>query len=289
MQQMIRCPGCGSPNSFGVPYCVACGTPLPTPCPNCGASLEAGARFCGNCGAQLGGVPPGRQQQGAWGQQQQQNFPQQGNYNAQQGGYGQQQAWGQPPPTPPPQQGWGQTPQQQWGQAAPPPPPPPPPPPQQGSWGAQPTGMDYPGAWGAPRQKSSTGLVILLVGLLIALGGFAYWAFLGSPPWGSTGTVGGGTAKISEGPFISALSDNTSATRTVTIMFKSSESSKGRVAYGADIKYGAFSTWEATAVTDHNIVLKDLTPDSSYHYQVYLRDKNNKDSYSIDYSFRTPK
>ena len=130
--------------------------------------------------------------------------------------------------------------------------------------------------------------MILLIVLLVALGGFAYWAFFASP-WTGSGTVGGGTAKISEGPFVSALSDNTSETRTVTITFKSSEPSKARISYGADTKYGSFSNWESNSVTDHSVTLKDLTKDSSYHYQVYLRDKDNKDSYSIDFSFRTPK
>jgi hypothetical protein len=296
MQQMIRCPNCGSPNSYGVPYCAACGSPLPSPCPNCGAGLEAGARFCGNCGAQLGGAPMGGQQ-GGWGQT---NFPQQGNYNPQPG-WGQQpppqQQWGQQPP---PQQQWGQQPQQQqWGQqqggwdqpqeggwgvrsqAAP----------QQGSWGAQqpPRDMGYSSPWGAaPRQKSSTGLVILLVVLLIALVGFGYWAFFASP-WQGSGTTAGGTAKVSEGPFFSSVSDNASTTRTMTITFKSNEASKARVAYGPDTKYGSYSNWEGSSSTDHSVTIKDLTPETSYHIQIYLRDKNNKDSYSIDYPFKTPK
>jgi hypothetical protein len=299
---MIRCPGCGSPNPFGTVYCGACGSPLPTACPNCGASLEPGARFCGNCGAQLGGSPAG-QQQGGWGQS---TFPQQGNYNPQ-AGWGQQpqQGWNQQPqqqPQQPPYQsqqpyqqgGWNQQPQQPpyqpqqqfqqqggWSDQ-----------PQQGAWGAQPGGMEYSGGWGAqPQQRSSTGLVILLVVLLIALGGFAYWAFVLSSFGGGSGggTSGGGTAKISEGPFVSAKTDETSETRDVTITFKSNESSKAKISYGTTTDYGSFTDLEPSMVTDHSIKITGLTPDTSYQYQVYLRDKNNKDAYSVNFSFRTPK
>jgi hypothetical protein len=101
MQQVIRCPNCGSPNYSDQKFCGACGASLITGCPNCGSSIDPGAKFCGNCGAQLsGGAPPPPQQPG-WGQQPggMPPPPQQSGWGQQPGGMPQQQqmGWGQPP------------------------------------------------------------------------------------------------------------------------------------------------------------------------------------------------
>lgn len=83
MQQVGRCPGCGSPTVPGQRFCGACGTQLSAACPYCGTPATPGFRFCPNCGATMGGGA--QQQQPAWGQQQQPAWGQQ-----------QQPAWGQP-------------------------------------------------------------------------------------------------------------------------------------------------------------------------------------------------
>ena len=59
MQQVIRCPNCGSPNYSDQKFCGACGAGLITGCPNCGANLDPGAKFCTDCGTKL---PAGKKQ-----------------------------------------------------------------------------------------------------------------------------------------------------------------------------------------------------------------------------------
>ena len=39
MQQMTRCPNCGSPNAMGQKFCGICGAALTACCPNCGAGI----------------------------------------------------------------------------------------------------------------------------------------------------------------------------------------------------------------------------------------------------------
>lgn len=65
MQQMIQCPGCGTPNTAGRRFCGNCGAPLPVTCPYCGHDLIPGYRYCGNCGSPVGDFA---QQPWTWGQ-----------------------------------------------------------------------------------------------------------------------------------------------------------------------------------------------------------------------------
>lgn len=65
MEQMVRCPNCGSENRAGQPFCGTCGTKLVTgtqqqkvKCPNCGSQNLAGQQFCGICGAKLAVAAP---------------------------------------------------------------------------------------------------------------------------------------------------------------------------------------------------------------------------------------
>jgi hypothetical protein len=253
MQQTVKCPNCGSPNTAGQKFCGYCGAPMGVSCPNCGASLDAGDRFCGNCGAQMPSQSPPQQQ--AYRPPQQPPPPQQPQnpYNPQQTG----QQWNA-------QQGWG--------------------PQQQGMYGPPQGGMSYQGAYGGamPRRQSRMPLVILLVVLIIALGGFAYWAFMGSPPWS-----GGGTVQIKTGPFIQAVSDNSTPTRDITITWETNTATTGKVDYGADTNYGSSSVWESGATTSHSINLSGLTPETRYHYRL-VNKKNDTEVPSGDYTFSTP-
>ncbi len=281
MQQSIMCPKCGSPNALGQRFCWNCGTTLGAGCPNCGASLDPGAKFCGNCGAQMpptqsGGLgqPPPPQQPGGWGPP-----PQQG-------------VWG-----PPPQQqpgGWGQPPPQQppggWGQQ-----PPPPPPQQPGGWGPPPGGMPQAGAWGQPvqrRKSGAGGLVIVLILLLIFLGGFVYVAFftdlLGKAPSGSTpGTTV--TSAITTGPFVFAVAtDNSTSTAKMEIKWETTDLYKGQVEYGTATDYGTTTELESDFVKSHVASLPDLTMSTSYHYRIVMKNKDNKEWTSDDFSFKTP-
>lgn len=70
MQQISRCPNCGSPTVPGQRFCGGCGTQLSTVCPYCGTAVNPGFRFCPNCGAAVGGgmpqQPSGMPQQPGW-------------------------------------------------------------------------------------------------------------------------------------------------------------------------------------------------------------------------------
>jgi hypothetical protein len=246
MQQTVRCPNCGSPNSPGQKFCGFCGGPMGVSCPNCGAALDSNDRFCGNCGAQMPaqGQPPQQ--------------PPRSPYTQQPRG---QQQWST---------------QQQWT-----------PPPQPGMYGPPQGSTPYQGAYGAaaPKKQSSMPLVVLLVVLILALGGFAYWAFLGSPPW-SSGT--GTSSIIKTGPFIQATSDNTSSTRDITITWETTADTTGKVDYGADESYGSSSQYESSATRMHSVPLTGLAPETRYHYRV-VNKYNNNEVQSNDYTFTTPK
>ncbi len=268
MQQQIVCPVCGSANPPGQKFCLSCGSPLNAVCPNCGASINPGDKFCGNCGAQL----PVAAAQSNWAPPQQ---PAQQQYVPPQQ---QEQKQYAPPQQPPPQytggQDYGQTnyagaqqqryaPQQPYQQA----------PAAQGA------------GWAAPQQRqSSMPLIILLVVLIIALGGFAWWAFMGNPPWSGSG----GGLQVTNGPFIQALSDNTTTTRDVTITLETSVPSIGKVDYGIDENYGSTTAWETTYTKTHSIAIPGLTPDTRYHYRVTVKDKSNNEVETVDTTFKTP-
>ena len=62
MQQMSKCPNCGSQNAANQKFCVNCGTKLAVEaqkqkikCPDCGFQNDEGQRFCAGCGSSLSG------------------------------------------------------------------------------------------------------------------------------------------------------------------------------------------------------------------------------------------
>ena len=62
MQQMSKCPNCGSQNPANQKFCINCGTKLAVEaqkqkikCPNCGFQNDDGQRFCAGCGSSLSG------------------------------------------------------------------------------------------------------------------------------------------------------------------------------------------------------------------------------------------
>jgi hypothetical protein len=278
MQQIIRCPNCGSPNTPGQRFCGTCGANLPAGCPNCGAENDPDARFCGNCGAQL----LGDFQQGDWGQQQ--SPVQQGGWGAPPG-MQQQAGWNQPPQPPQPPQSPSMQQQGGWGQ-----PPQPPGMQQQAGWG-QPPGMQRQATWApaAPRSASSsqgTFLVILLVVLLIGLGGFGYWAFYGSPPW--QGSSSSSALSITGGPLFAPASAEGSDTVNMTITWETSDLAIGSVEYGTSTSYGSVSNWESNYVKSHSVEIVGLDKDSSYHCRVISKDKKGNQVTSNDVGFKTP-
>ena len=49
-QQIINCPNCGSQDTSGRRFCIACGERLSIPCSQCGAIIELASGYCSNCG-----------------------------------------------------------------------------------------------------------------------------------------------------------------------------------------------------------------------------------------------
>lgn len=133
-------------------------------------------------------------------------------------------------------------------------------------------------------RRQSTPLVILLVVLILALGGFAYWSFLGTPPWaGSTSTL-----QIKTGPFIHVPSEVTGTTCDINITWETNIASTGKVEYGTSTAYGSSSNWESAATKNHSITLTGLQVDTSYSYRIYNRDAENNEIVSSNFSFKTP-
>lgn len=93
MQQVNRCPNCGSPARYAQSFCQACGTLLNTACPYCGTAIGPGVKICPTCGAS---PDRGNSQPPNWNTQQQ-------GWNTQQ-----QPAWGAQQP------GWGRQPSSWW-------------------------------------------------------------------------------------------------------------------------------------------------------------------------------
>lgn len=151
-----------------------------------------------------------------------------------------------------------------------------PPPPQQ-QWGADSYASDY-----APRSQSSTPLIILLVVLLAALAGFAYWAFFGNPPWSSGSNTF--ASQIDGGTAISI--DTTGSTASATIDFKTRSDTVNRIEYGTDTTYAQSTEWETAYGKAHSITLPSLTVGSRYYYRIITKDKDDKQSTNEFPAFR---
>ncbi len=126
-------------------------------------------------------------------------------------------------------------------------------------------------------------LLILLVVLLICLGGFGWWAFFGNPPWS-----GGAGLLVTKGPFISVPGEQTGSTRDVSIIWESNKETVGMVEYGTGEDYGQLSIWESAYVTEHSIDITSLQPDTRYHYRVIIKDKDDTEFRTGDFTFKTP-
>jgi hypothetical protein len=278
MQQMSRCPNCGSPIAAGQRFCGACGAMQSTACAYCGNPVDPGTRFCPNCGAAVGG---GGQPQPGWGQQQP--------------GWGQPQpGWGQPQP------GWGQ-PQPGWGQPQPGQP--------QPGWGQPQPGWRQPPK--PKQQSSSTFLVLLLIILVIGLGVFALWKI--GPQFGiDIGKMLSGTSSSSSStsvnttkPVISSVSSPTAtiADTSAVITWKTDVLSSSQVEYGTSASYGSLAPatpdkdpsykdpttgqYKYLGVVDHSESLTGLTANTTYHYRVRSKNKAGTEAVSVDNQITT--
>jgi hypothetical protein len=125
-------------------------------------------------------------------------------------------------------------------------------------------------------------LIILLIVLLIGLAGFAYWAFLGNPPWSS----GGGISSVIKGAPTIGINSSDNVSATVTFKFETTSAVEARIDYGTDISYAKSSEWETNYATSHTINLTGLNFGSRYYYRILTRDKNNKQNTTEFPAFR---
>jgi hypothetical protein len=149
------------------------------------------------------------------------------------------------------------------------------------------------GAWGQamPRRSGVSGLVILLVVLLFALGAFTYLAFSDNPPWGKTTSTGTTTSviPITVGPFFFTKSTDAATSKAVMeIQWETSAPYKGQVEYGRTDAYGSVTTLEPDLTKTHKASLPNLDMSATYHYRIVLKDKDNEVWKSDDSRFNTP-
>ena len=89
-----------------------------------------------------------------------------------------------------------------------------------------------------------------------------------------------------EAPVISGVEVNTT-TDTATIVWTTDEPSDGAVQYGTLAgQYDGFE-YDDVYLIEHEILLSDLTPSTSYHFLLRATDSNGMQSYSDEYYFET--
>lgn len=86
-------------------------------------------------------------------------------------------------------------------------------------------------------------------------------------------------------PIISSIASSTTAT-TATITWTTNESATSTVNFGATTSYGTASS-SSSFVTSHSLTLPNLTPSTSYHFQISSGDSSNNYAISSDYTFTT--
>ncbi len=145
-------------------------------------------------------------------------------------------------------------------------------------------------------------LVFLLVILLAGLGGFGYWAYnqgyLKSLPFkfGSDNTTGKAvqTAKYTTPPTISNVKVTGTTTKQAGVTWNTDQPSSSQVEYGASASYGLNtdvsddpSTGSSLGVVTHGVTVKDLTPNTTYHYRVISKNNGGLEAKSGDNTFTT--
>ena len=86
-------------------------------------------------------------------------------------------------------------------------------------------------------------------------------------------------------PVISSISSSVS-TSTAIIAWKTDKLSDSSVSYGDTTSYGQTAT-SLTLTIDHSIKISNLTPNTTYHYQVASTDANGNSATSTDYTLTT--
>jgi hypothetical protein len=75
---------------------------------------------------------------------------------------------------------------------------------------------------------------------------------------------------------------------TATVSWGTDEPTTAQVDYGPDAGYGTSSPLDATLVTAHQVVLRNLNPDTLYHFRVRSSDRAGNETLSGDGTFHTP-
>ncbi len=108
------------------------------------------------------------------------------------------------------------------------------------------------------------------------------------PTWSSDSTFTTNSSADSDPPVITSGPDAAGITDTAaTISWITDEVSDSVVEYGLDDSYGQTAS-ESADVTDHDVSLTGLSPDTTYHYRVGSTDPSgNGPTWSGDYTFTT--
>jgi glucose/arabinose dehydrogenase len=88
-------------------------------------------------------------------------------------------------------------------------------------------------------------------------------------------------------PSISAVSANNITDNGATIKWTTNEPADSRVDYGLTTSYGSSTPLDPTLVTNHSVVLSNLSASATYHYRVRSKDAASNSAVSGDFTFTT--
>ena len=88
-------------------------------------------------------------------------------------------------------------------------------------------------------------------------------------------------------PVISNVQVINISTSTATITWSTNESSDSKIEYGITAGYGSGTASNSSLVTQHSLILTNLTPATVYHFRVSSKDSSNNQAVSVDYTFAT--
>lgn len=102
---------------------------------------------------------------------------------------------------------------------------------------------------------------------------------------GSTGGGGGGSGGGDSAPSISAINAVVGET-TATITWQTNEVSLSWIVFGTTTAYGQ-EVKTTTYLASHSVTLNNLSPETTYHYQIKAADVNGHESSYVDRNFTT--
>jgi hypothetical protein len=132
--------------------------------------------------------------------------------------------------------------------------------------------------------STNTYLIILLCGIVIAIGGVLYWQF------------GPGIKQPdTNAPYISNVTTTAIGKYSATIMWYTDEPASSQVEYGLSSSYGLTTpaqpqndpTQGYEGVTQHTVILSRLPSNKTHHFRVKSIDKDGNETVSGDYTFKT--